>query len=122
MRIRKMRIRLVVTAGVLVFLGASFTIAARAEDGHDAWLRYGVLDSAAAKAYASVPRVVIVEGDSPVLRSAQEELTRGLHGMLRFSLALRDSSASAASQTPVIVLATEKNLAPESFRIRWSGI
>jgi alpha-glucuronidase len=110
MNLRKLLI--VAACGMLCLLVASAT---RAEDGHEGWLRYAPLDAAAAKTYASLPRTVRAESDSPVLRSAREELTRGLHEMLRITL-----SAQAAN-APAIVLATDKNLAAESFRIRWSA-
>jgi alpha-glucuronidase len=93
-----------------------FAIApARAEDGHEAWLRYAPIDASAAKIYASLPHAIAVQGDSVVLRSAREELSRGLHGMLGIALAKQGANA------PAIILATEKNLAPESFRLRWTG-
>ena len=87
---------------------------AHAEDGHEAWLRYESLDGASAKMFASLPHSVRVEGDSLVLRSAREELTRGIHGMLGITPVAQRANA------PAIVLTTDKNLAPESFRIRWS--
>jgi alpha-glucuronidase len=53
-----------------------------AEDGRDAWLRYAPLKDAARSKYASLPASVVVLGDSPVLNKAQEELIRGIRGML----------------------------------------
>ncbi|HEX3896533.1 MAG TPA: alpha-glucuronidase family glycosyl hydrolase, partial [Rudaea sp.] len=108
-------------ACIFIFLSLIFLSAANAEDGHEAWLRYAPLDAAAAKMHATLPHTVEVEGDSLVLRTAREELARGLHGMLGVTLANRDATAPVASHAPLIVLATEKNLAPESFRLRWSG-
>src|SRR5579863_7787943 len=105
-----LRIRSVIATFGLFFL--LLVSLARAEDGHEAWLRYAPLDAPAAKTYASLPHGVRLEGDSPVLRSAREELSRALHGMLRIALA-------QATNGPAIVLAIDKNLAPESFRISW---
>lgn len=122
MRLRNVRILHLVAAFALMLTGSGFVGVSRAEDGHEAWLRYAPLDPAAAKSYASVPRAVVVEVDSPVLRSAQGELARGLRGMLGFTLATQGSNASASSHAPVIVLAVEKHLAPESFRIRWTSV
>jgi alpha-glucuronidase len=51
---------------------------ALAETGHDAWLRYQRVD----QSYNGFPAVVVVLGDTPILRSCQEELLRGLRGML----------------------------------------
>jgi alpha-glucuronidase len=119
----RMRTRLLIRAVVVCFFASIFAIGIRAEDGHEGWLRYVPLDPSAAKIYATVPRVVVVEGDSPVLRSAQQELSRGIRGMLGVALATqsRNADSSAASHAPAIVLAVDRNLAPESLRIRWSN-
>jgi len=55
---------------------------ARAESGYDAWLRYAPLTAAAKAKYKSLPASVVVLGDAPVLRTSQDELIRGLRGML----------------------------------------
>ena len=60
----------------------------RAEDGHEGWLRYAPLDSAAAKSFASTAARGSRRRRFAVLRSAQEELARGLHGMLGITLAV----------------------------------
>ncbi len=117
----RMRTRLLIAAILFSFLATILATVARAEDGHDAWLRYAQLDAPNAKAYASLPHAIRVEGDSVVLQSAREELTRGIRGMLVINLVSQSANASAESQAPAIILATDKNLAPESFRIRWSG-
>ena len=52
------------------------------ETGEAAWLRYAPLDQRAAKNYELLPSDVLVIGDSAVIRSAQQELIRGVHGML----------------------------------------
>ena len=48
-----------------------------AETGRDAWLRYARLDAA-----PSIPAVVATTDDSILIRSAQQELVRGIRGML----------------------------------------
>jgi len=53
-----------------------------AEDGHEAWLPYAPLSQTARAKYASLPASVVVLGDSAVLMKAQEELIRGIRGML----------------------------------------
>jgi alpha-glucuronidase len=52
-----------------------------AEAGGDAWLRYARLESTARAEYESLPANLVVLGDSPVLRSAQGEMIRGIEGM-----------------------------------------
>ena len=109
--------RRLICAIVISFLCAVFSVGARAEDGHEGWLRYAPLDAAAAKNYISVPHAVRVEGDSIVLRSAREELARGLHGMLGIALAAQSADSLANSRAPMIILHKDKNLWPESFRL-----
>src|SRR3984957_13774971 len=109
------RIRLVVATIILIFLSAIVSSSSLAEDGHEAWLRYAPLDGSAAKTFASLPHAVRVQGDSVVLRSAREELSRGFHGMLGITL------ATQSANVPAIVLSVDRNLRPESFRLRWSG-
>ena len=55
---------------------------ARADNGANAWLRYARLQPSMAAGYKSLPDEVIVLGNSPVLMSAQNELIRGIGGML----------------------------------------
>jgi alpha-glucuronidase len=77
-----------------------------AEDGHDAWLRYAPLEKSAAQDYASLPSSAVVLGDSPILRSSQEELLRGLKGMLGRTLTV----THAPPKEPAIVLTTLDHL------------
>jgi alpha-glucuronidase len=56
--------------------------ALRAETGSDAWLRYAPLDAAAREQYRELPGSVVTLGDSVVLQAAQQELIRGMQGML----------------------------------------
>ena len=74
--------RFTVMAAVLVAL----TPFAVAETGAEAWLRYAALDAKAVKTYQGLPSGVVVLGDSPVLKSAQGELTRGISRMVGRSL------------------------------------
>lgn len=56
---------------------------APAETGYDAWLRYAPIDDPAVRReYAQLPNIVVQLGDAEVLQSAQQELTRGIQGML----------------------------------------
>jgi alpha-glucuronidase len=55
----------------------------RAETGYDAWLRYAAIgDPAIRQRYAALPAAVVAFGGSAVIGAAQEELIRGLRGML----------------------------------------
>jgi alpha-glucuronidase len=72
-----------------------------AETGYDAWLRYELIgDQQVRHQYAELPKMVVMAGDSPILRSAQGELLRGLRGML--GLELR-STASAPTENAIIL-------------------
>jgi alpha-glucuronidase len=51
-----------------------------AETGYDAWLRYVPVRG------VKLPAAVVTFGDSAVMRSAREELNRGVSGMLGTSL------------------------------------
>src|SRR5215472_2749420 len=63
----------------VVAMGAAL---AHAETGAEAWLRYAPLPDAERVKYASLPASVVVLGDSPLLRTAQQEMIRGVKGML----------------------------------------
>jgi alpha-glucuronidase len=53
------------------------------EDGYDLWLRYpAVSDAARLREYRGAIAALRVEGDSPTLRAARDELARGLSGLL----------------------------------------
>ena len=55
----------------------------RAEDGYELWLRYRLVSDATRLAeYRSAITSLVVQGDSPTLRVAREELTTGVAGLL----------------------------------------
>src|SRR5262245_27533950 len=64
---------------ILAVLGGAH---ARAETGYDGWLRYAPIEPALRDRFASVPRRLVLLGDSPVLRTARDETVRGLTSML----------------------------------------
>ena len=64
---------------VLAFLAAS---AAQAEDGYDLWLRYEPVEHEWRSRYAPRATAIVVEGDSPTINAAADELQRGLTGLL----------------------------------------
>ena len=80
--------------------------ALHAETGYNAWLRYAPLDHPPA-----LPAVVVVQGDSPVLISARDELIRGVRGMTGRTLRID----AAMPNEPAIVIGTG-NLAADAFQ------
>jgi alpha-glucuronidase len=71
-----------VVMGTVLFVGTQAGVL-HAESGYNAWLRYAPLEKSAAEKYQTLPASVVVLGSSAVLASAQEELLRGVNGMLR---------------------------------------
>src|SRR5271165_2032608 len=71
----------------LVLIGAVFFFAtamprpADAETGAEAWLRYPALSPHAAKSHERLPARIVVLGDSQVVKTAQQELVRGVAQM-----------------------------------------
>jgi len=72
-----------IRAATLVLIGVlcahSF---ARAEDGYDLWLRYRLLQTPWLATYRAAATQLLGPTDSPTLKAAQAELTRGLGGLL----------------------------------------
>jgi alpha-glucuronidase len=69
-----------------------------AETGYDAWLRYAPIDDIAVRQrYDTLPAAAVALGDSPEISAAQEELIRGVRGILgrtlRAETRLPDESA-----------------------------
>src|SRR2546430_15771453 len=63
-----------------------------AEDGYDLWLRYRLVDDAGRLAqYRAALTHLVVEGDSPTLRAARDELSVGLAGLLGSAIPGADS-------------------------------
>ncbi|HEY4369718.1 MAG TPA: alpha-glucuronidase family glycosyl hydrolase [Steroidobacteraceae bacterium] len=77
---------------ILLFLAALCAIhCARAEDGYELWLRYHVVERTWLDQYRSNAAGVVANTASPTLRAAQEELSRGLGGLLNAPLTFTDS-------------------------------
>ena len=53
-----------------------------AETGREAWLRYAPLTDTEQTKYASLPASVVVVGHSEILQTSEQELVRGIRGML----------------------------------------
>src|SRR5215472_237644 len=101
-------LRQIVVCGVIA-MGAAV---AHAETGAEAWLRYAPLPEAERAKYASLPASVVVLGDSPLLRTAQQEMMRGIKGMLGRTLL----EAAGQVQERSLVLGTAADIravAPE---------
>src|SRR5215831_12804548 len=94
----------------LLLLGAVLSL--HAETGRDAWLRYELSPTP-----PNLPAVVTVIGDSPVLRTAQQELIRGLRGMTGRTL----RSESGAAREHAIVLRAGAALGPDAFAVKLEG-
>jgi alpha-glucuronidase len=73
----------VVTAALCLLLALALPTTAPAETGYDAWLRYAPIeDKSAREQYDAMPAVVVALDDSDIVRSAKDELIRGVRGML----------------------------------------
>jgi alpha-glucuronidase len=83
-------------------------VSAHAETGYDAWLRYGPLPKTVLARVANVPRTVTLLGDSPVLRSARDELMRGLSAMLASPIA----TTTSLPTTSAILIGTLDRVRP----------
>src|SRR2546430_1640504 len=63
-----------------------------AEDGYDLWLRYRLVGDAGRLAeYRAALTQLVVEGDSPTLRAARDELSLGLAGLLGSAIPSADT-------------------------------
>ncbi len=85
------------TPYVAILLAVAAPVAARAEDGYDLWLRYHlVADAARLAEYRGALRRLVVEGDSPTLRAARDELVTGLTRLLGRAPVVSSSPTSTA--------------------------
>ena len=82
------RFGLRLVAHIVVFAGP-FSSCFCAETGAEAWLRYSALEQQAAKKYERLPAHIVTLNDSLVLKTAQQELIRGVGGMLGRTLRTR---------------------------------
>src|SRR4051812_11719511 len=102
--------------------------AAYAENGHDAWLRYAPLAPAAsARAGAEVPRAIYRIGAEVPLARAEDELRKGVQGMLGRPLDAVNAvpaggavvvGALSAIRAATPALAPGGDLAPDAFSLR----
>ena len=75
---------------LLLSLLVSTTLPGRAETGYDGWLRYApITDAALKRSYeTTLPDTVVVLADTPILKSAQAELVRGVSAILGRTLTI----------------------------------
>ena len=106
--------------------------ALHAETGRNAWLRYAELDGAALRLYqASMPSTIVRLGGGAPVDSAQQELVRGVRGMVVRNLRI----ASALPQEDAIVVgaldrvrqalpqaALPATLAPDAFLLKTAAV
>ncbi|MGA2101107.1 MAG: alpha-glucuronidase family glycosyl hydrolase [Candidatus Sulfotelmatobacter sp.] len=79
---RSIRAVILAVLAVSLLYGAILPLSLAAETGAEAWLRYSALSSRVARSYKHLPVKVVALGDSLVLKTAQQELTRGFSQML----------------------------------------
>jgi len=102
---------------------------ARAETGYDLWLRYPqVADAVRLEEYRAAIARLVVEGSSPTVNAARQELTLGLQGLLGTALPVGGSvgAGTVLAGTPAssrliagLPLAAElARLGPEGYVIR----
>ncbi len=98
---RSIRAVILAVLAVSVLYGAIPPLPLAAETGAEAWLRYSALSPQAARSYKHLPVKVVGLGDSLVLKTAQQELTRGFSQMLGRTL-----NSTSVSDGRSIVLGT----------------
>jgi alpha-glucuronidase len=103
--------------------------AAQAESGAAAWLRYAPLNPQTASLYQNSPSKILLGGDSLVLRTASEELARGLRQMLgrEFGLASVPQGAFVVGKLAELrtidpKLKPSRKLMPDAFWLKTARI
>ena len=103
-------------AATLALAMGPWTSRAEAEDGYRLWLRYDVLPPASrADVYANASEIV-VDHDSPMARSATDELHRALSGLIGHEVPV--SSRVDREGAIVLTLKPGANLGTDGFRLR----
>lgn len=92
--------------GVLAAIEICASAPARAEDGYDLWLRYRPLAEAAKTALAGEAAALVTGSHSPTLDAAQDELMRGLSGLLGAA----PPTASTVERDGAIIVGTPTSL------------
>jgi alpha-glucuronidase len=75
------------SAAALLFCSACISFG---ETGYNAWLRYTPIDNLNVRqSYEKLPATVVALGSSPVIKAAQDELSRGVRGLLARTLRIQ---------------------------------
>ena len=81
---------------LVLLLAGSWSL--KAEDGYRLWLRYDqVQDAGRLKNYRQALQQIIIQGNSPVLQAAGQELGHGLEGLLGTAVPLSDKLSKQAA-------------------------
>ncbi len=82
-------------------------LALQGATGHDAWLRYEpITETTVLEQYARLPATVVALGNEPTIQSAQQELIRGVRGMLGRVVRAEE----APGESDMIVLGTFESI------------
>jgi alpha-glucuronidase len=96
------------------FYATTAALPLAAESGAEAWLRYSALTPQEAKRYQRLPDNIVLLGDSPVRKTAQQELVQGLTQMLGKTFHVTTGSPSENS----VVLGLLTQLHPSAPQLR----
>ena len=116
---------------VLLACAGSHAAPVAAEDGYDLWLRYRPIEAEWAERYRAAAAQLVMNGRSPPLEAAKDELQRGLKGLL----GAEPPSSSELSRHGAIIAGTPRSepllsnlkpdlerLAPQGYVIRSASI
>ncbi|HEX3601597.1 MAG TPA: alpha-glucuronidase family glycosyl hydrolase [Lacipirellulaceae bacterium] len=102
----------------LFLIGVMLAAHVRAETGYDGWLRYARLSDENVQQYKALPDRIVRLDDSTLITSAQDELVRGLKGLLN-----RDARVGASlDEGNAIVLATRQAIVAKAKQWNSSAI
>ena len=102
---------------VLLF-GLAAPVGARAEDGHEAWLRYRPLPAAQIAHYAPQAATLVTGKASPTLDTAVKELRLGIFGLLGKT---PRASASAAADGAIVIGTPSSSSVIAGLRLNLGG-
>ena len=92
---------------VFVFLFIAAAKLSYADDGYRLWLKYDLIsDASLLHEYRDLVHAISIEGESPTIRIARNELKNGLSGLLGFAI----PQTNSVNENGTIVAGTYKNL------------